>query len=228
MKGNLAKKLLTMGLAVVSSITLCASVSASTLDTESPTAPFGVSKVIQTGSNITINWVASSDNVGVDRYIVFADVTINENGAIRTFRTDTLATSTSNICTFPLFSGEQITRYHIVAVDAAGNISSPSEPLTIATDTEAPATPTNLRYIGSNDESISIAWDAAQDNLGIEQYYIYDNNAFVGSTVGTTFDVSRSVLLRDHINGPHNFRIQAVDFGGNTSPESQSLIVTIA
>jgi hypothetical protein len=56
------------------------------------------------------------------------------------------------------------------------------------------AAPTNVTLVGSNTDSISIKWDAATDNVGVVNYYIYDNEAFVGSTSETTFDISRAVM----------------------------------
>jgi glucose/arabinose dehydrogenase len=88
-------------------------------DTEAPTAPERL-RADASGTTVTLNWDASSDNVGVRFYDVFRDDakvgSVAASGStppVTTFSDSGLAASTRY-------------RYHVVARDAQGNVSGPS------------------------------------------------------------------------------------------------------
>ena len=57
-------------------------------------------------------------------------------------------------------------------------------------DKEPPSAPTNLRLSAATPFSVSLAWDAAEDNVGITGYYV-NVDARRTSTAGTTHTVER-------------------------------------
>lgn len=54
-------------------------------------------------------------------------------------------------------------------------------------DATAPSPPTGLRADFVGDSSVSISWDAAQDNIGVASYNILRNGVLVGSTDDTSY-----------------------------------------
>jgi chitinase len=90
-------------------------------DTTPPTAPTNLSAANVTATSVTLRWSASTDDVGVVLYQVFAGSTLKATLAGSTFAAITgLAAGTTYSLT-------------VVALDAAGNASSPSSPLAVTT-----------------------------------------------------------------------------------------------
>ena len=86
------------------------------------------------------------------------------------------------------------------------------------TDLQAPTVPANLRATGGDDTSVSLAWDAAADNVGISGYSIVRNGATVATISGTTWT--------DRAVGPNTlyaYHVIAHDAAGNRSAPSASL-----
>ncbi|WP_310502404.1 S-layer homology domain-containing protein [Paenibacillus qinlingensis] len=104
-------------------------------DTAAPVAPtnFASSDITQTG--VTLSWTRSTDNVGITGYDVYQDdvkvatVTGTESGATIGYTVDGLTANTSYV-------------YTVKAIDAAGNVSSASAPLTVTTLANVVITPT--------------------------------------------------------------------------------------
>src|SRR5262249_16126226 len=48
-------------------------------------------------------------------------------------------------------------------------------------DTQAPSSPTNLRVTGVTASSVSLAWNASSDNVGVARYDVLRNGAVIGS-----------------------------------------------
>ena len=89
-------------------------------DTQPPTAPTGLRSSVA-GTTVTLNWTASSDNIGVTGYDVYRNSTrvATVNGAV-TYTDSGLAAGTSYT-------------YTVTARDAQGNVSSPSAAVTVTT-----------------------------------------------------------------------------------------------
>nr|WP_295785068.1 carbohydrate-binding module family 20 domain-containing protein [Rhodoferax sp.] len=89
-------------------------------DTTPPSVPTGLSKSNVTSSAATISWNASTDNVGVATYRLL------RNGAQVTTSVATNATNTG-------LSSSTTYSYTVQALDAAGNVSAASSPLSVTT-----------------------------------------------------------------------------------------------
>ncbi len=89
-----------------------------TLDTAAPSAPTGVGATNVTPTSATINWTASTDNVGVTGYEVYL------NGAATPVATTTGAT-TANLTGLSPQTTYAVT---VKAKDAAGNVSAARAP----------------------------------------------------------------------------------------------------
>jgi len=85
-------------------------------------------------------------------------------------------------------------------------------------DDEAPTTPGSPRSTGATANSISLAWDAATDNIGVTGYDVLDGSRVVASAAGTTATVSG--LTADT---SYNFTVVAKDAAGNKSAPSAAV-----
>ncbi len=101
-------------------------------DTEPPTAPAGLGTTV-TDDDVELAWSASTDNAGVDRYDVhrLADPSDGLTAANRVGSTATLSLTDSGVP-----EGEW--HYRVVAVDAAGNESAPSDPASAVIENSEP------------------------------------------------------------------------------------------
>lgn len=98
-------------------------------DIEPPTAPGtpSVSSITQTSARVT--WAASTDNVGVTEYRVQTGAGV------------LLASSTTTSVTLEGLAADSSYTVRVVAVDAAGNVSTPSQSVTFRTTSGGGTTP---------------------------------------------------------------------------------------
>ncbi|MDX6282413.1 MAG: streptogrisin [Kribbellaceae bacterium] len=85
-------------------------------------------------------------------------------------------------------------------------------------DTQAPTAPGNSRSTGTTSDSVSLAWDASTDNVGVTGYDVYNGTTLATSVAGTTATVSG--LSADT---SYSFTVQAKDAAGNKSPASAAV-----
>ncbi len=86
------------------------------------------------------------------------------------------------------------------------------------TDDEAPTTPGNPRSTGTTSSSVSLAWDASVDNIGVTGYDVYNGGTLATTVAGTTATVSG--LAADT---SYSFTVQAKDDAGNQSKASPAV-----
>lgn len=79
-------------------------------------------------------------------------------------------------------------------------------------DTTAPSVPGNPRSTGSTSSTVSLAWDASTDNIGVTGYEVYNGGTLASSVTGTTATVTG--LKPDTA---YSLTVQAVDAAGNRS-----------
>jgi streptogrisin C len=82
-------------------------------------------------------------------------------------------------------------------------------------DEEAPTTPSNARATGTTSDSVSLAWDASTDNVGVTAYDVYNGNVVAATTATTSATVTG--LTGDT---SYTFTVKARDAGGNASEAS--------
>ena len=105
------------------------------------------------------------------------------------------------------------------------NFSALSTALAVTTpavgDGEAPSVPQNLHTTSVASTSVSLAWDASTDNVGVTAYIVTRNGVDLPATAGTT--------LTDGLLAPgvtYTYTVRARDAALNTSAPSASLVVT--
>lgn len=88
-------------------------------------------------------------------------------------------------------------------------------------DTQAPTAPRNLRITGTTSSSISLAWDAATDNVGVTRYDVVQNAATINGGASTTFTASGLSP-----STTYSYSIRARDAAGNISVPSNQVNAT--
>ncbi|MCZ4094986.1 MULTISPECIES: discoidin domain-containing protein [Streptomyces] len=82
-------------------------------------------------------------------------------------------------------------------------------------DTTAPTAPGNPRVTGTTATSVSLAWDASTDDVGVTGYQVTRDGAVVATATGTTYtDTGRTQ------GTAYTYTVNAVDAAGNVSAAS--------
>ncbi|HCT77570.1 MAG TPA: sugar dehydrogenase, partial [Micromonosporaceae bacterium] len=134
-----------------------------------------------------------------------------------------------NITATTLINLSPNTRYvlTVLAYDAAGNASQASNNLDVTTppsdDTQPPTVPANLRSTNIQATSITLAWNASTDNIGVAGYRVYRN--------GTQFADVPDLTATDSGLTPdttYNYTVAAYDANNNVSAQSPAVPVKTA
>src|SRR5690606_14987124 len=101
--------------------------------------------------------------------------------------------------------------YHY-AVDKASEKAAP--------DTTAPSSPTNLVADNITQNSATLNWTAATDNVGVVIYRVYNNGILLNSTESSVTSYKLTGLSP---NTEYNITVRAVDFAANESLDSNKI-----
>ncbi len=183
---------------------LSAALQVTTPDGHAPTVPAGLAAAAISPSQVDLSWNASTDNVGVDSYVVYRD-------------DNPIATVTGLSYSDTGLDAESEYSYQVSAVDAAGNPSPRTDPQVVTTppapDRTAPSVPTGLTANTLSPSSIALSWQASTDAGGMGGYYVYRNGAQVATVpTGTTYTDSGLTDGRSF-----SYTVAAFDAAGNTS-----------
>jgi chitodextrinase len=88
-------------------------------------------------------------------------------------------------------------------------------------DTQAPSVPTNLRTSSVTQTELTLAWDAATDNVGVTGYDVFRANVLIGTVTGTTYNVTGLTA-----GTAYTFSVRAKDAAGNTSAPGSTTVTT--
>ncbi|MEU6713037.1 fibronectin type III domain-containing protein [Nonomuraea sp. NPDC046802] len=172
-------------------------------DTTPPSTPPNLRTTSVSGGNVSVAWDAATDNVGVTGYGVYLDG--SKQGGDQTGLTYS-------------FSGLSLTSHlvEVDAVDADGNRSARAR-LTVQLDGTAPTVPGNLRVTAVSNSQVSVAWDAATDNVGVAGYGVYlDSVQVEASHPGLGWTFSDLTPGQDY-----TIEVDATDAAGNRSARAQ-------
>ncbi len=181
-------------------------------DTQPPSAPTNLAFTQPASGQIRLTWNASTDNVAVTGYDIYA------NGTLRT--------SVGNVLTYTDSQPDSATvTYFVRAKDAAGNTSGNSNSVTrqgTSQDTQAPTAPGNLAYTQPASGQIRLTWSASTDNVGVTGYDIYANGSVRASVNGTTLTYTDSQPDTATVS----YYVRAKDAAGNISGNSNTVTRT--
>lgn len=109
-----------------------------------------------------------------------------------------------------------------VATDNAGaSTTSAAVSVTVqppTSDTTPPSVPTGLASPSQTDTTITLAWNASTDNVGVVGYDVYRNGTLVGSPTTTGFTATALTPSTSY-----SFRVRARDAAGNASAQSGAI-----
>ena len=176
-----------------------------------PPTPPTLSLGSVSSSTVALAWSGATDSVGVTGYYVF------RNGMQVAAVTGTSYTDTG------LASGTQYS-YTVEAYDAAGNVSTPSNTVTVTTPLPATPPAPTLSSANVTASSVTLSWTTVNDRNGGITYTVNRGSAPVasGSTVPTYTDSGLSPATQ------YSYTVRAVDATGNVSPPSNTVTVTTA
>ena len=178
-------------------------------DNQAPTAPTSLAFTQPASGQIRLTWNASTDNVGVTGYDIYA------NGQLRT--------SVGNVLTYTDNQPDSATvTYYVQAKDAAGNLSGNSNSVTrqgTTVDNQAPSAPSNLAYTEPGSNQIRLTWTASTDNVGVTGYDIYANGSVRGSVAGNVLTYTDTQPATATVS----YYVRAKDAANNTSGNSNTV-----
>jgi hypothetical protein len=88
-------------------------------------------------------------------------------------------------------------------------------------DTQVPTAPTGLRLTGATSSSVSLAWTASTDDVGVTDYQV-----FQGTSVVDTVSTTSSTVTGLAANTSYTFTVKARDAAGNVSTASSAITAT--
>lgn len=175
-------------------------------DNQAPTVPTDLAARAGAGSDVALTWTASTDNVAVTSYLVYRDGTYVGWSATPGY-TDGAA-------------GAGPFQYTVRAIDAIGNRSLKSDPVTwsaAGVDTRPPSVPTGLAASGGA-AGVALTWAASTDDVGVASYLVYRDGTYLGwsATLGFTDAAAPAGVSV-------GYQLRAVDRAGNRSEKSAVL-----
>lgn len=88
-------------------------------------------------------------------------------------------------------------------------------------DTQAPTAPTNARITATTSSSVTLAWNASSDNVGVTRYEIVQNATTLTGSAATTFTSSGLSP-----STTYTYSVRARDAAGNLSAPSNQVTAT--
>lgn len=127
----------------------------------------------------------------------------------------------ADVVTFTDSAGLPNTTYYYVVRainnNAASALSNEASATTF-TDNVPPSAPGNLRVTSTTSTSVSLAWDAATDNVGINRYDVFVNGVKTYTTDKTTITANGLDNGKQYV-----FYVKAKDISGNYSTQSNQV-----
>ncbi|HVO28493.1 MAG TPA: fibronectin type III domain-containing protein [Candidatus Paceibacterota bacterium] len=176
----------------------------------SPLAPTSVTASLSAPSQITVSWSApAATTTAIGGYYIY------RNGAP--------VGNTSGLSFVDAVTAGSYT-YTVAAYDANGDPlpqSLPTEPIAITADRTPPTEPTGLTVSSVTSSSVTLAWNASTDNVGVVGYYLTRNGARVYTATPVTGTSYTDTGLA--AGSTYTYQVTAYDAAGNLSGNSNSV-----
>jgi endonuclease I len=179
-------------------------------DDQAPTVPSNITLSTITTSTMSVSWEASTDNIAVTKYEVYANGTLNGETENTNYTITGLNSNTDYAVT-------------VLAKDIANNKSGQSAAVngTTLADNSAPSIPTDITVSSITGTSFKVDWTASTDNTGVTAYQVFIDGSLNGSTENTTYSVAGLTA-----STTYSIRISAKDKVNNTSSQSAAVTAT--
>jgi len=190
------------------------SLNLSVSDNVSPSAPSSLTALELSAGVINLSWTAATDNIGVQKYLVY-----RANATGLTTSTGTNIANTTNTFYNDTVAVDGSTYFYIVsAFDTANEGTASGEANVTVSDTVAPATPTGLTVVdvSSAEGSLFISWSAnsESDFANYTLYFSSDDVSYVAETQTTDLNYTDNSLTD---NSTYFYKLMAMDTSGNPS-----------
>jgi fibronectin type 3 domain-containing protein len=194
-------------------------------DTTPPTFTGPVTATAKSAGEVDLTWSPGSDDIGVVGYDVY------RNNSSTPLATSTTVTGTTYKDT--TVAANTSYTYQVVAVDGAGNLSTPkvssnSVTTPTSTDTTPPTAPTALKNSVLASQSAQFTWTASTDNTGVSGYHVYlkygGTDVYLGDS--PTADPTSFTASCLEPGVAYTFDFKAYDAAGNVSPAASMAITT--
>lgn len=177
-------------------------------DTTPPSTPVGLRFTTASPISIELSWEESTDNTAVAAYEVRRD--------------DLVVATVGGTDYADAVDGPVDHVYTVVALDAAGNRSDPSAPVTARSqDLAPPGAPTGLAASVSGGQVV-LAWLAPGSGTPVVSYDILRDGAVIGESTATTFTDQLPISQTTH-----TYTVAAVSEAGVRSEPSPAVDVTV-
>jgi hypothetical protein len=123
--------------------------------------------------------------------------------------------------TAALVAGSNTVRATATTANGGPNVDRLTVTAASGGDTQPPSAPTNLHSTGTTSSSVSLAWTAATDNVGVAGYDVFNGSTKATSVTGTSATVSGLAASTSY-----TFTVKARDAAGNVSPASNAVTVS--
>lgn len=180
-------------------------------DITPPTPPTNL-QLTPAVNRITLNWTASTDNWGIEKYNIFG----RAEGQQFAF----LGSSTTRTYTHSNLPSNTSYYYYVKAVDNAQLESDASsvENASTSADTERPSNVTGLTANAISNTRIDLSWSSASDNAGSVSYVVHRSAANINGNNSEYTTSGRSYSFEGLTSGArYYFKVWAKDDAGNLS-----------
>ena len=191
--------------------------SATTPDTQAPTAPTGLAATASSTTTVNVSWTAATDNVGVTAYLIERCQGSGCSSFAQVGTTSGVAFGDAGLTASTTYN------YRARATDAAGNIGPYSSTATVTTpavqDTQAPTAPTNLSATAVSSGQINLSWTPSTDNVGVTGYRVERCQGAGCSTFGQVGTPATASFADGGLSAgtSYSYRVCATDAAGNLS-----------
>ncbi|HEY1194293.1 fibronectin type III domain-containing protein [Flavobacterium sp.] len=183
-------------------------------DKTAPTTPTNLTLLNVTTSTAYFSWAASTDDVGVDKYLIY------ENGQLfAEVSGTTLFYTTYNLNANTLY------RFTVLAKDIAGNVSSPSQTLEVTTADISTIKPENL-FIELQNNQIYLNWDLPVDPAVISYDIWRRTPGGTSSSRGTSPRIKPYYYDNGTNNTTYLYKVRSLHASGNYSGFTEEVIIT--
>jgi hypothetical protein len=182
------------------------------IDDTPPSTPTNLTARTSASGKPVLTWSAATDDSGIEVSYV-----VRRSGA-PDVEVHALTYTDGNVVAGTTYA------YTVLARDAAGNESPPSEPVsvTVAAVVVPPTAPTNLRVTLDRQRRPVLAWSASTSPVGIRRYHVIRNALAVSRVTALSFTDRSTRTGRSY-----QYQIKAEDRQGLVSTLSNTVMVTV-
>ncbi len=195
-------------------------------DSTAPSAPGGLGATAPSGSQVNLNWTASTDSVGVTGYLLERCQGAGCSSFAQIAAPTTTAYSDTGLTPATSYT------YRVRATDANTNLSAYSTSSTVTTpsgaDTTPPSTPASLSATAASSSQMNLSWTASTDNVGVTGYRVERCQGASCTTFAQIATPATTTYSDTGLSASTNYsyRVRATDAAGNLSGYSNTASAT--